>query len=252
MCSIFFVCKRELFRYELGFVDLCTMTVHQLWRFPRDSVDFAVLRGKKSSTSSSDGSSTSSLTLGHHQLSDDELSHLHNLIWRYHTHSVGGYQCCSMVMRRICASVDIVWPVVRQFDNPQAYKQFIKKCSMRGDGRVGSTREVELVSGLPAVSSTERLEILDEERHILSFKIVGGQHRLQNYRSVTTLHEADLAGKRSTIVVESYVVDVPEGNTKEDTRLFADNIVKYNLASLARICEYQARCTHEEKAWTSQ
>ncbi|KAI5077838.1 hypothetical protein GOP47_0007662 [Adiantum capillus-veneris] len=55
------------------------------------------------------------------------------------------------------------------------------RCSMRGDGRVGSIREVEVVSGFPAASSTERLEILDEEQHILSFKIVGGQHRLHSY-----------------------------------------------------------------------
>lgn len=208
------------------------MTVHRLWRFPRDTTDLAVLRGHENSTSS--------FTPGHDQLSNEELSRLHDLIWRYHTHTTRADQCCSMVVQRIRAPVDLVWPVVRRFDNPQAYKHFIKRCSMRGDGRVGSTREVELVSGLPAASSTERLEILDEERHILSFKIVGGQHRLRNYHSITTLHESELDGKPSTIVIESYVVDVPDGNTIEDTRAFADTIVKYNLASLARVSEHQA------------
>lgn len=106
---------------------------------------------------------------------------------------------------------------------------------------MGSTREVSVVSGLPAASSTERLEILDDERHILSFKIVGGQHRLRNYHSVTTLHDFELDGKPATIVVESYVVDVPEGNTREETRHFADGIVKYNLQSLARMSEHLAR-----------
>ncbi|KAH7432063.1 hypothetical protein KP509_07G006400 [Ceratopteris richardii] len=119
---------------------------------------------------------------------------------------------------------------------------------MNGDGRVGSTREVEVVSGLPAASSTERLEILDEERHIIGFRILGGQHRLRNYHSVTTLHPAELNGNLSTIVIESYVVDIPEGNTMDDTRAFVDTIVKYNLSSLARVSELQVRCKNEGNA----
>eukprot|EP00250_Pteridium_aquilinum_P002898 c13138_g1_i1 orf=259-921(-) len=220
------------------------MTVHQLWRFPRDTRDLAVLRGSEDNSSS--------FTPGLNQVGSEELSRLRDLIWRYHTHMTSTDQCCSMVVQRIRAPVDLVWPMVRRFDNPQAYKHFIKRCSMRGDGRVGSTREVELVSGLPAASSTERLEILDEERHILSFKIVGGEHRLRNYHSITTLHESELDGKPATIVIESYVVDVPNGNTIEDTRAFADNIVKYNLTSLARISEHQARFKQDEKLPTAQ
>ena len=34
-------------------------------------------------------------------------------------------------------------------------------------------------SGLPATTSTERLELLDDEEHILGIKIVGGDHRLR-------------------------------------------------------------------------
>lgn len=112
---------------------------------------------------------------------------------------------------------------------------------MSGDGQVGSTRELQLVSGLPAESSTERLEILDEERHILSFKILGGQHRLKDYQSTTTLNEILLDGKLATIVMESYIVDVPPGNSREETRVFADTIVKFNLQTLARISELHAR-----------
>lgn len=111
---------------------------------------------------------------------------------------------------------------------------------MSGDGQVGSTRELQLVSGLPAESSTERLEILDEERHILSFKILGGQHRLKDYQSTTTLNEILLDGKLATIVMESYIVDVPPGNSREETRVFADTIVKFNLQTLARISELHA------------
>lgn len=113
---------------------------------------------------------------------------------------------------------------------------------MSGDGRVGSTRELQLVSGIPAESSTERLEVLDEERHILSFKILGGQHRLKNYHSTTTLSEIFLdGGDRATVVMESYEVDVPPGNSQEETRAFADAIVKFNLQTLRRMSELRAR-----------
>ncbi|RDX78091.1 Abscisic acid receptor PYL4, partial [Mucuna pruriens] len=156
---------------------------------------------------------------------------------RYHTHPVAPNQCFSAAVQEIAASVATVWSVVRRFDNPQAYKHFVKSCHViGGDGDVGTLREVHVISGLPAARSTERLEILDEERHVISFSVVGGDHRLANYRSVTTLHPAagDGAG---TVVVESYVVDVPPGNTREDTRVFVDTIVKCNLQSLAQTAE---------------
>lgn len=89
------------------------------------------------------------------------------------------------------------------------------------------------------MSSTERLEILDDDRHVISFSVVGGDHRLANYRSVTTLHVAENGG--GTVVVESYVVDVPQGNTKEETCVFVDTIVKCNLQSLAHTVETLAR-----------
>jgi len=53
--------------------------------------------------------------------------------------------------------------------------------------------------------------VLDEKRHVINFSIVGGNHRLANYRSVTTLHPS-LAGN-GTVVIECYVIDVPLGNT---------------------------------------
>ncbi|GER26650.1 abscisic acid receptor PYR1 [Striga asiatica] len=150
---------------------------------------------------------------------------------RYHNHAVGPDQCCSAVTQRISASVAAVWSVLRRFDNPQAYKHFVKSCHVvLGDGDVGTLREVRVVSGLPAGWSTERLEILDDERHVIGFRIVGGDHRLANYRSVTTLHAAEGGG---TVAVESYVVDVPEGNTTEETCVFVNTIVSCNLHSLA-------------------
>ncbi|CAA0836265.1 Abscisic acid receptor PYL6 [Striga hermonthica] len=159
---------------------------------------------------------------------------------RYHTHAVGPDQCCSAVSQLISAPVSAAWPVLRRFDNPQAYKHFVKSCHLvLGDGDVGTVREVRVVSGLPAARSTERLEILDDERHVTGFSVVGGDHRLANYRSVTTLHAAP--GGAGTVVVESYVVDVPEGNTKEETCVFVDTIVRCNLQSLAQIAENRAR-----------
>lgn len=165
---------------------------------------------------------------------------LPDTVARYHTLVVGSNQCCSSVVQQIAAPVSTVWSVVRRFDNPQAYKHFVKSCHViNGDGDVGTLREVHVISGLPAANSTERLEILDDERHVISFSVIGGDHRLANYRSVTTLHPSP-AGN-GTVVVESYVVDVPPGNTNEDTCVFVDTIVKCNLHSLAQIAENQAR-----------
>ncbi|XP_041023841.1 abscisic acid receptor PYL4 [Juglans microcarpa x Juglans regia] len=159
---------------------------------------------------------------------------------RFHTHAIGPDQCCSAVIQEIAAPVSTVWPVVRRFDNPQAYKHFVKSCNLiGGDGNVGTLREVLVISGLPAARSTERLEILDEERHVISFSVVGGDHRLANYRSVTTLHPTPSGN--GTVVIESYVVDVPPGNTMEDTCVFVDTIVRCNLQSLAQIAENLAR-----------
>jgi abscisic acid receptor (PYR/PYL family) len=102
-----------------------------------------------------------------------------------------------------------------------------------GDGGVGSIREVTVVSGIPASTSTERLEILDDENHILSFRVVGGEHRLNNYKSVTSVNEFNKEDKVYTIVLESYIVDIPDGNTVEDTEMFVDTVVKLNLQKLA-------------------
>jgi abscisic acid receptor (PYR/PYL family) len=48
-----------------------------------------------------------------------------------------------------------------------------------GNLEIGSLREVDVRSGLPATTSTERLELLDDDEHILSIRIVGGDHRLK-------------------------------------------------------------------------
>ncbi|KAM7275552.1 hypothetical protein ACFE04_017418 [Oxalis oulophora] len=169
-------------------------------------------------------------------LTPEEYSTLLPIILKYHKFDPQPNTCTSLITQRIDAPADLVWPFVRSFDNPQKYKHFIKSCNLRppGDGGVGSIRDVTVISGLPASTSTERLEILDDERHILSFRVVGGEHRLNNYKSVTSVNEFNGKdeGEVYTIVLESYTVDIPEGNTVEDTKMFVDTVVKLNLQKL--------------------
>ncbi|KAJ8750502.1 hypothetical protein K2173_015649 [Erythroxylum novogranatense] len=165
-------------------------------------------------------------------LTQEESMELKHLIDTDHKFETAPNTCSALITQRIDAPADIVWPFVRRFDSPQKYKHFIKSCRMIGDGGVGSIREVTVVSGLPASTSTERLEILDDEKHILSFRVIGGDHRLKNYRSVTSVNGFIKEGNVYTIVLESYVVDIPEGNTAEDTMMFVDTVVKLNLQKL--------------------
>ena len=69
--------------------------------------------------------------------------------------------------------------MVRRFDQPQKYKPFVSRCIFNGDLKIGSVREVNVKSGLPATTSTERLELLDDDEHILGIRIVDGDHRLK-------------------------------------------------------------------------
>ena len=177
-------------------------------------------------------------------LTQPEFQELAHSISEFHTYQVGPGQCSSLLAQRVHAPLPTLWSVVRRFDKPQTYKHFIKSCHVE-DGfemRVGCLRDVNVISGLPAETSTERLDILDDERHVTGFSIIGGEHRLRNYRSVTTVHEyQNHGGEIWTVVLESYVVDMPEGNTEEDTRLFADTVVKLNLQKLASVTEGMAR-----------
>ncbi|XAR66575.1 hypothetical protein NMG60_11012856 [Bertholletia excelsa] len=163
----------------------------------------------------------------------------------YHIHELTPNQCGSSLVQIIDAPLPLVWSLVRRFDQPHAYKRFVKSCTMQaGDGGVGSVRRVMVISGLPAETSTERLDQLDDDAHVMTFSIIGGDHRLKNYRSTTSLHEEDESeggrGGGRTVVSESYVVDVPAGSSKEDTRLFADTIIRFNHKFLARVSEKMA------------
>ncbi|XP_004245893.1 abscisic acid receptor PYR1 [Solanum lycopersicum] len=212
---------------------------------PETSLDNPV--HQRSEPGSETGSSLSTITTHHLTvppgLTPEEFQELSSSIAEFHSYRINPGQCSSLLAQRIHAPVETVWTVVRRFDKPQTYKHFIKSCSVGEDFRmtVGSTRDVTVISGLPAATSTERLDILDDDRHVTGFSIIGGEHRLRNYRSVTTVHGFERDGEIWTVVLESYVVDVPEGNTEEDTRLFADTVVKLNLQKLASVTETLAR-----------
>ncbi|KAI3741368.1 hypothetical protein L1987_59040 [Smallanthus sonchifolius] len=163
-------------------------------------------------------------------------------IRRHHRHNPGSQQCVSAVVKHIKAPVDIVWSLVRRFDEPQKYKPFVSRCIMHGDLNIGSVREVNVKSGLPATTSTERLELLDDKEHILGIKIVGGDHRLKNYSSILTVHPEVTEGRSGTLVVESFVVDIPDGNTKEETCYFVTALINCNLKSLSDVSERMAVC----------
>ncbi|XP_058772585.1 abscisic acid receptor PYL1 [Vicia villosa] len=177
-------------------------------------------------------------------LTHHEFDSLASFVTEHHTYLIGPGQCSTLLAQRIHAPPETAWSVVRSFDKPQIYKHFIKSCSLK-DGfqmKVGCTRDVNVISGLPAATSTERLDLLDDEQRVTGFSITGGEHRLRNYRSVTSVHGFDDGdGEIQTVVLESYIVDVPEGNTEEDTRLFADTVVKLNLQKLASVTEGKNR-----------
>ncbi|CAL5382209.1 unnamed protein product [Camellia sinensis] len=161
-------------------------------------------------------------------------------IRRYHKHERKENQCTSEFVKHIKAPVDLVWSLVRRFDQPQRYKPFVSRCVMQGDLNIGSLRQVNVKSGLPATTSTERLELLNDEEHILGIRIIGGDHRLKNYSSIITVHPEMIDGRPGTLVIESFVVDVPEGNTTDETCYFVKALLNCNLKSLADVSERMA------------
>ncbi|XP_073154514.1 abscisic acid receptor PYL5-like [Henckelia pumila] len=160
---------------------------------------------------------------------------------RHHRRHPSENQCSSSVTKLIKAPLNIVWSLVRSFDKPQEYKPFVSRCTVaEGDLKIGSVREVSVKSGLPATTSTERLEMLDDQEHVLGVKFVGGDHRLKNYSSITTVHPEMIDGRQGTMVVESFVVDVPQGNTGDETCYFVNALINCNLKSLADVSERTA------------
>ncbi|KAF2297942.1 hypothetical protein GH714_005841 [Hevea brasiliensis] len=121
--------------------------------------------------------------------------------------------------------------------NRRGISRLLVGACVQGGLQIGSVREVNVKSGLPATTSTERLELLDDEEHIFRMTIVGGDHRLKNYSSIITVHAEVIDGRPGTVVIESFVVDVPDGNTKDETCYFVEALIKCNLKSLANVSE---------------
>ncbi|RZR92208.1 hypothetical protein BHM03_00020488 [Ensete ventricosum] len=170
---------------------------------------------------------------------------------RHHRHEPRDNQCSSTLVKHIKAPVHLVTSLPSPHSLPPPklpLSVFFSPCVVQGDLEVGSVREVNVKSGLPATTSTERLELLDDNEHVLSVKIVGGDHRLkirhiymllcvQNYSSIITVHPEVIDGRPGTLVIESFVVDVPDGNTKDETCYFVEALIKCNLKSLADVSE---------------
>ncbi|KAH7685691.1 Polyketide cyclase/dehydrase protein [Dioscorea alata] len=138
-------------------------------------------------------------------------------IVNYHSHNILPSQCASINMQEIPALISHVWSIIRRFDHPQAYKCFIKECYMRAE-------------------CIEHLDELNDEHHVMRFSSVGGDHRLTNYQSTISLHQVS---DKITVVIESYVIDVPLGVTRENTCTFIDGVIKFSLKALA---ERMAEC----------
>uniref|UniRef100_A0A0E0PYM9 Uncharacterized protein n=1 Tax=Oryza rufipogon TaxID=4529 RepID=A0A0E0PYM9_ORYRU len=154
------------------------------------------------------------------ELREEEMEYIR----QFHRHEPSSNQCTSFVAKHIKAPLQTVWSLVRRFDQPQLFKPFVRK-------------EVNVQSGLPATRSTERLELLDDNEHILKVKFIGGDHMLKNYSSILTIHSEVIDGQLGTLVVESFVVDIPEGNTKDDICYFIENVLRCNLMTLADVSE---------------
>lgn len=60
---------------------------------------------------------------------------------------------------------------------------------------------------------------------------------MQNYSSIVSVHPEVIEGRPGTLVIESFVVDVPEGNTKDETCYFVEALIRCNLKSLADVSE---------------
>ncbi|XP_037416597.1 abscisic acid receptor PYL9-like [Triticum dicoccoides] len=91
-------------------------------------------------------------------LTEPERREVEGVVEEHHTFpGCTSGTCTSLVTQRVQAPLAAVWDIVRGFANPQCYKHFIKSCALAaGDGAtVGSVREVTVVSGLPASTSTE-------------------------------------------------------------------------------------------------
>ncbi|KAM7266219.1 hypothetical protein ACFE04_004116 [Oxalis oulophora] len=87
----------------------------------------------------------------------------------------------------------------------------------------------------------KKLLAIPDQRHTLK-SMRNDLHKILPAKSLELLKETKCTllnefngkddGEVYTIVLESYTVDIPEGNTVEDTKMFVDTVVKLNLQKL--------------------
>lgn len=87
---------------------------------------------------------------------------------------------------------------------------------------------------------------LDSGGFICLTLFVSSLKYMQNYSSIITLHPEVIDGRPGTLVIESFVVDVPDGNTQDETCYFVEALIKCNLKSLADVSERLAVQGHTE------
>ncbi|KAI4324991.1 hypothetical protein MLD38_030428 [Melastoma candidum] len=126
---------------------------------------------------------------------------------------------------------DVVLSLVRRFDQPQKYKPFVSWCVVHGNLEAGTLRQVDVKSALPAATSMESLERLDDHEHVLSMRIIGGSDRLRVSKSAL----------RFPLVLHTEVYSISlwtcRGNTEDETCYFLEALIKCNLKSLAEVSE---------------
>ncbi|CAD6267551.1 unnamed protein product [Miscanthus lutarioriparius] len=116
-----------------------------------------------------------------------------------------------------------VWSVVRRFDQPQTYKQFVRSCMLLvGDGGVGKVR---IMYGLPTASSHERLDILDDDSTRATSSASRSSVASTGSRTISPSPPSTRLLLRPTPPPPSWK-DVAPGNTAEDTRVLVDTIIK--------------------------
>ncbi|KMT04415.1 hypothetical protein BVRB_8g180910 [Beta vulgaris subsp. vulgaris] len=116
---------------------------------------------------------------------------------------------------------------------------FIRSSSSRSSLNIlGSFRNIIHSTGFPATTSIERLDVLNDELHVMVFSLVGGDrsHRLANYQGTISL----LRAGRRTIVTETYKVDVPKDSNEEDTRYVVDTMVAPSWVSRVSVSTLSA------------
>eukprot|EP00897_Mesotaenium_endlicherianum_P006943 jgi/Mesen1/6277/ME000324S05315 len=156
---------------------------------------------------------------------------------KFHDRKVGAEEAYNVVYQPVRASPEAVWSVLRDFHRPQRFRWAIGSCELNlPEGEqlhAGVTRRMTTVTGIPGSYITERLDWLCDEERVLGYTIIDTDFRLEGCHTVISVHKDVVDGEVDTLVIQSYVITPPQGNSQEETVLLLDTIVKQNLKNLA-------------------